>query len=100
MSLSIFIHEYIFPLHSSSYTLTLYPPPSQWYQPPGRTCFTFLFFAFEKQNKTKRAFLFVCLRELYREFPCDMSMYICIVTQIGSCPLFFSFLHQLPSYGD
>jgi hypothetical protein len=26
---SIFIHEYIFLLHSSSYTLSLYPPPRQ-----------------------------------------------------------------------
>jgi hypothetical protein len=25
-------------------------------------------------------------------FPCDISMYICITIQIGSSPLFFSFL--------
>jgi hypothetical protein len=28
---------------------------------------------------------------LYRKFPCDISIYICIITQIGSSPLFFSF---------
>jgi hypothetical protein len=35
---SIFIHDYIiFPLYSSSYTPSLYPPHSHWYQPPDRT---------------------------------------------------------------
>jgi hypothetical protein len=24
-----------------------------------------------------------------REFHCDISMYICIITRIGSCPLYF-----------
>jgi hypothetical protein len=51
---SIFIHEYImFPLHSVSLTLFLYPTP-HWYQLPDRTCFTFLFFL--------RKGIFVCLR--------------------------------------
>jgi hypothetical protein len=30
------------------YTLSLYPPPSHWYQHPERTCFTFLFSIFGK----------------------------------------------------
>jgi hypothetical protein len=41
---SIFVHECIvFPLHSASFTLCLCPSLSHWYQPPERTCFTFLF---------------------------------------------------------
>jgi hypothetical protein len=48
---SISIHEYIvFPLHSPSYTLSLYLPPSHWYQLPNRTYFTFLFFIFRKSH--------------------------------------------------
>jgi hypothetical protein len=48
---SIFIHEYIIlPLKSPSYTLSLYPSPSYWYQPPGRICFILLFFVFEKKH--------------------------------------------------
>jgi hypothetical protein len=31
------------PPHSPSHTLSLYPPPSHWCQPPNRICFTFLF---------------------------------------------------------
>jgi hypothetical protein len=27
-----------------------------------------------------------------REFPCDISMYICIITRVDSSPLFFFFL--------
>jgi hypothetical protein len=48
---SIFIHEYIiFPPYSPSYTLSLYPPPSHYYQPSGRGCFTFLSSVFEKRH--------------------------------------------------
>jgi hypothetical protein len=32
-----------------------------------------------------------CLRNLYREFPCDISIHICIRTWIGSSPIFFPF---------
>jgi hypothetical protein len=35
-------------------TLSLYPPPSHWCQPPDRTCFIFLFSIFEK--------IYFCLR--------------------------------------
>jgi hypothetical protein len=44
--------------------------------------------------------IFVCLRQLHGEFPCGISMYLCIITGSGSFPLFFSFLPQSPSYGD
>jgi hypothetical protein len=40
------------------------------------------------------------LISLYRGFPCDISMYICIITQIISSPPFFFFLPQSPSYCD
>jgi hypothetical protein len=33
----------------------------------------------------------VCFGQLYREFPCDISTYICVISQVGSSP-FFSFL--------
>jgi hypothetical protein len=48
-----YIHEYIFPAHSSSYTLSFYPPPLTC-SPSPRTCFTFLFSVFQKKT-----FLFV-----------------------------------------
>jgi hypothetical protein len=48
----------------------------------------------------KEKYIFICLRWLYREFHCDISMYICIITWIGSSPLFFPFLPQSLSYGD
>jgi hypothetical protein len=50
-----FSHTYIiFLTYSPSFNLSLCFPPSQWYQPPDRTCFTFLSFIFEKKT-----FLFV-----------------------------------------
>jgi hypothetical protein len=72
---SIFIHEYvIFPPHSPSYTLSLFPyiPPPAGTNLPDGTCFTFLFFVFEKRD--------FCLRQLHREFPCDI--YIIYMTFI------------------
>jgi hypothetical protein len=83
---SIFIHEYmIFPPYLPFYTLSLYLPPSHWCQPPDRTCFTFLFSVLKKHA-------FVCLYLLYKEFHCGISMYVCVITRIGSSPPFFSFL--------
>jgi hypothetical protein len=40
--------------------------------------------------KKEKNDIFVYLGYLYREFPCDVSMYIyiCIITQIGSSALF------------
>jgi hypothetical protein len=32
------------------------------------------------------------LRELPREFPCSTSMFLCIIAQFGSSPLFFFFV--------
>jgi hypothetical protein len=40
------------------------------------------------------------MRFLIREFHCDISMHICIITQIGSSLLFFCFLPKSPYYGD
>jgi hypothetical protein len=48
--------------------------------------------------KKKKDFYF-CLKLLYRVFHCGISMYICIIHQIGSSPLLLSFL-PLFSYGD
>jgi hypothetical protein len=45
-----------------------------------------------KKRRGEKNDIFICLRQLYREFPCDISMYICITTQIGSPTLFFFFL--------
>jgi hypothetical protein len=45
---SFIIHEYI--VFSLSYTLSLYPPPSHYYQWIDRNCFTFLFSIFEKKT--------------------------------------------------
>jgi hypothetical protein len=56
--------------------------------PPGRTCSALLFSDFVK-NKNG---ISVCLRELHREFPYDISMYMYIVNWIGLSPLFFFFL--------
>jgi hypothetical protein len=36
--------------------------------------------------------IFVCLWELYREFHCDISMYMCIITRIRSSLLVFFIL--------
>jgi hypothetical protein len=36
--------------------------------------------------------VFVCLRWLYRECPCDIFMYVYIITEIDLSPSFLSFL--------
>jgi hypothetical protein len=66
-----------------------HPPHSHWYQSPGQDLFCppVLRFCERKKNVT-----FVCVRQLYRKFPYDTFMYICIITQISSSPLFFFFL--------
>jgi hypothetical protein len=60
-----------------------------------RTCYTLLFSVFVK----KWHFFFLFKRTLHW-FPCDISMYIFIITQIGSFPLFFSFLPYSLFYGN
>jgi hypothetical protein len=50
----------------------------------------------------KKKEIFVCIRKLYREFNCDISMYICIITWIGSSyfsPFYLSSLFMLISTG-
>jgi hypothetical protein len=78
---SIFIYEYIIFLpYFPSYILSWYlPPPSHWYQPLDRTWFMFLSSFFEGEKKD----IFVCLRYLYKVFHYAISMYICILSQIG-----------------
>jgi hypothetical protein len=55
------------------------------------------YFPFLEKKKESN---FVCLRYLYREFHCDIFMYISIVTWIDSSLLYFSFLPSSPYYGD
>jgi hypothetical protein len=56
---SIYIHEYIILLpYSPFYTLSLYLPPSHWYEPPDRNCFKPPVLHFCKKKK-KKTFLFV-----------------------------------------
>jgi hypothetical protein len=52
----------------------------------GKTCSTLL--SFDTVNE-KNQWHFCCLRYLYREFPCDSFMFICIITWIGSYHVFF-----------
>jgi hypothetical protein len=54
---------------------------------PHKTGSALLFAIFVK----KKINIFVSLRKLQKEFPCDISMYICIITQI----CFFYFLSTL-----
>jgi hypothetical protein len=54
--------------------------------PTGGSCSTFLLSHFVKGKKNN---IFVYLRYLYMKFPCDISIYIHIITQISPSPLFF-----------
>jgi hypothetical protein len=84
---SIFIHEnIIWPSHSSSHTLSLYPPPSNWYQPQtGPVLPSCPPCSWGKKRH------FVCSRDLYKEFHCDISKYICIVSELVHLPQFSPF---------
>jgi hypothetical protein len=76
-------------LHYISPSQALSPPhpSSHQCQLPGKTCCpTVVWFC---KRKTKWHF---CLRKLYGEFSCDISMHICVITQIGSSTLFLFFL--------
>jgi hypothetical protein len=88
----IFIHEYIiFPLHLASFTLSLYPPTYTGTNPQiGPVllyCSLFL----------KKGILFV--QDSYTGsslvmLPCMFILYYnMFILNIGSCPIFFSFLH-------
>jgi hypothetical protein len=67
---------------------------------PEKTCFALLLSIFvkKKKEKKKRKGIFVkkwyfCLFKIAIHWlPCDIFMYICITTWIGSSRLFFSFL--------
>jgi hypothetical protein len=78
---SVFIHDnkifyYIHPHISFLYILP-FPPllPN-----PRQDLLYFLFSIFEERH--------FCLRKVHREFHCDISVCICIITWIGSCPCF------------
>jgi hypothetical protein len=66
----IYTHVHtVFAPYSPSYTLSPHPPPFYQYQPPThRTCSALLFSKFVKEKNDT----FVCLRQLYREFPFDI----------------------------
>jgi hypothetical protein len=81
---SIYIHIYtVFVQYSLSRALFPLTSSSNWYQ---------LFQAGPVLFCKLKKWYFVSLRYLHREFPCDISTYVCIITQVGSCPLFFFFL--------
>jgi hypothetical protein len=46
--------------------------------------------------KRKKNYIFTCLRLLHREFPCDISMYTCIIAPVGSSLFFFYFFTFVP----
>jgi hypothetical protein len=57
-----------------------------------RTCSVLLFSDFVEEKgkkKTKKWLLLVSDKDRHKDFPCDISMYMCIITPIGSSPLFF-----------
>jgi hypothetical protein len=60
----------VFPSYSPSFTLSLYPSPTHWYKPSRQEllCLPVLHFC-EKND------IFVCLRQLYREFLSDIFKY-------------------------
>jgi hypothetical protein len=80
-----FFHFHTWLNISTNYPLIpfLYILPHTGTNPPDRTSFIFLF--------SVKTDIFVYLRWLYMGSHCDIFMYICIITQLGSFPLFFSF---------
>jgi hypothetical protein len=79
--------QYLYYIHPP-YSLSPHSPSSDWYQSPRQDLFCTPILQFCKKKKWH----FICLRYLYSEFHCDIAMYICITTQIGSSPVFFSFV--------
>jgi hypothetical protein len=76
--------QYLHHIHLLTHFPHLLPPPTGTNPSPHcRTCSALLFSDFVKEKK---------MILLHREFPCDISMYICNITQICSSPLFFFFL--------
>jgi hypothetical protein len=91
---SFHLHSY---RHSICTILTLLqsfpmsPPPTPLIMTsPGRTYSALLFSNFIKERKKKCHF---CLFKIAKQgISCDTSMYICIIAQFGSFPLFFFLL--------
>jgi hypothetical protein len=78
------MHEYIvFPLYFHS-------PISYWYSPLRKGLFYLPVLFLEKKKDIS-----IYLRWLYREFHCDISVYICIITWISSS-LYFSPFYLSP----
>jgi hypothetical protein len=78
---SIYIQEYtVFAPYAPSHTLSSHPPPSHWYQPPGRTCTALQFIDFVKEKEKKKTFVF----KTATWFPYDISMCVCIITSYGA----------------
>jgi hypothetical protein len=94
---SICIHVYtVFVPYSPSYTISPFPPPPTGTDSHPRTYSALLLSDFVKEKNS----IYVGVRELHREFPCDIPMCICIITRNASSPLFFSFLLKSPPYSD
>jgi hypothetical protein len=71
-----------------SFPHLLLPSTATNYSPhPRQDLFALLFSNFCKRKND----IFVCLRQLHREYPCDISVYVCIIKWIGSSSLFFLF---------
>jgi hypothetical protein len=62
----------IFALYSPSYTLSPHPFPHTGTNLPEKTCSVLLLSDFVKEKMT------FYLTQIYRKFPCDIFMYICI----------------------
>jgi hypothetical protein len=90
---SIFIHEYIIFHHIHPPTPFPYVLPLPLVPTPRQDLFCLPVLCFGKKRKHTHLFL-------YKEFLFDIFMYLCITTQIGSSPLFFSSAPLIPSYGD
>jgi hypothetical protein len=94
---SICIHAYTaFVPYSLSYTISPPPPSPTGTDSHPRTYSALLLSDFVKEKNS----IYVCVRELHREFPCDIPMHICVITWIASSTLFFSFLPKSPLYSD
>jgi hypothetical protein len=98
---SIYIYVYtVVAAYTPSIIISSHPPSSHWYQSPRQVLFhpPILWFCVKK-GEEKNSIL-DCLRQLHQEFPCGTSMFVCIITQFGSSPLFFFFLsHSLSHSG-
>jgi hypothetical protein len=91
----IFSFTYIY----TQYLYCIHPPPFLHFHPlplvpssTGRTCSASCSLILYKKRRRKND-IFGGLTQLHREFPCVTSVFICILVQFGSSPLFFFSLH-------